>query len=370
MKISSRGIVGSFILLILFGYARPICAQTIKLDRIEVTIDFKEEGYYRSIPFIALNKDLFFITDNFAHRVLEYRFGGNKLEFLRAIGRPGQGPGDLMRPMDISISADILAVKDESGISFFGQDGEFKNKFPILSCAETMMFAGEEIFTMTCEPAKSDLIQVYSRKGETLRSFQDKKALYPIRYDIINGLPPAQVQRLVYAGLLRTDGRSIYLLSKRFGKVLRFDPNGKGTGSWEISHILGDNEKAKAAENRRMFLEEGFDIEKIKRRIPQNYLFEDAQIVDGRLYLLLENWDILEKKAKPVIEFVEIDVGDWAVVRSFSAGAQAKWESASQFVLIGDQNDPIFLTAVRSPGEDEKICMFKPAMNEKQALAR
>ena len=365
MKISSRGIVCSFILLILFGYARPICAQTIKLDRIEVTIDFKEEGYYRSIPFIALNRDLFFITDNFAHRVLEYRFGGNKLEFLRAIGRPGQGPGDLMRPMDISISADILAVKDESGISFFGQDGEFKNKFPILSCAETMMFAGEEIFTMTCEPAKSDLIQVYSRKGETLRSFQDKKELYPIRYDIINGLSPAQVQRHAYAGLLRTDGRSIYLLSKRFGKVLRFDPNGKRTGSWELSHILGKNEKAKVEENRKLFSDAGFDLAETKRFIPGSYLFEDARIVDGRLYLLLANWDILEKKAKPVIEFVEIDLDDWAVVRSLSAGVQAKWESASQFTFIGDKNNPIFLTAVRFPEEDEKICIFRPAMNEK-----
>lgn len=365
MKISSTGIVCSFILLILFGSARPICAQTIRLDRIDVTIDFKEEGYYRTIPFIALNRDLFFITDNSAHRVLEYRFGGNKLEFLRAIGRPGQGPGDLSLPMDISISADTLAVKDQSGISFFGQDGEFKNKFRILSCAETMMFAGEEIFTLTCDPAKSDLIQVYSRKGETLRSFQDKNALYPIRFDIINGLSPAQVQRFVFEGLLRADGKSIYFLSKRFGKVLRFDPNGKRTGSWEISHILGDNEKAKAAENRRMFLEEGFDIEKIKRRIPDNYLFEDAQISDDTLYLLLQNSDILEKKAKPVIEFAEIDLGDGAVVRTFSAGVQGKWESASQFVLIGDKNDPIFLTAVRSPGEEEKICIFKPTMNKK-----
>ena len=360
MKIFGRGIACSLIFLIILGHAAPIGAQTVKLDRIEVAIDFKEEGYYKSIPFIALDRDLFFITDNFAHRVLEYRFGENKLEFLRTIGRPGQGPGDLMLPMNISISADTLAVKDESGISFFGLDGSFKNKFVLLSWAETMMFKGDEIYATSCDSAKADLIQVYSRKGESLRSFQDKRKLYPIRYDIISGLSQAQVQRYVCAGLLRTNGRSIYFLSKRFGNVLRFDPDGKATGSWEISHILGDNEKAKATENRRMFLEEGFDIEKIKRRVPYNYLFEDAQIVNGRLYLLLENWDILEKKAKPVIEFVEIDLDSWTVVRSYSAGVQAKWESASQFIFIGDKTNPIFLTAVRSADEDDKICIFKP----------
>lgn len=360
MKLFGRGVVGSFIFLIVFEYAAQIGAQTVNLDRIEVTIDFKEEGYYRSIPFIALDRDLFFITDNFAHRVLEYRFGGYKLEFLRAIGRPGQGPGDLTLPMNISISADTLAVKDESGISFFGLDGSFKNRFPLLSWAETMMFRGDEIYATSYDSAKADLIQVYSRKGESLRSFQDKKKFYPIRYDIINGLSPAQVQRYVYAGLLRANGKSIFFLSKRFGNVLRFDPDGRATGSWEISHILGDNEKAKAAENRRMFLEEGFDLEKIKRRVPHNYLFEDAQVVNGRLYLLLENWDILEKKARPVIEFVEIDLDAWAVVRSFSAAVLAKWESASQFIFIGDMSNPIFLTAVRSPEEDDKICIFKP----------
>ncbi len=363
MKVLSRGIACSFIFLIVYGYAAPIGAQTVKLDRIEVAIDFKEEGYYRSIPFIALDRDLFFITDNIAHRVLEYRFGGNKLEFLRAIGRPGQGPGDLRLPTNISISGGTLAVKDQSGISFFGPDGGFKNKFPLLSWAETMMFKEDEIYATSVDSAKADFIHVYSRNGESVRSFQDKTKLYPIRYDIISGLSPAQVQSYVCAGLLRDNGRSIYFLSKRFGNVLRFDPDGKATGSWEISHILGDNERAKAAENRRMFLEKGFDVEKIMRFIPQNYLFEDAQIADGRLYLLLENWDILEKKAKPVIEFVEIELDAWAVVRSYRADAQAKWESASQFIFIGDKTNPIFLTAVRSPDDDEKICIFKPEVN-------
>ncbi|MGA2533841.1 MAG: hypothetical protein ABSG19_12500 [Candidatus Aminicenantales bacterium] len=354
-----------FVTIILWGQAGQIGAETIKLVRTDVVIDFKEEGFYKSIPFIALQEDLFFITDNFTHRVLEYRFRRNRLEFLRAIGRPGQGPGDLMLPTDISISADILAVKDESGISFFGLDGGFKNKFPLLSRAGTMMFAGEEIYTATYDVAKPDLIHVYSRKGEWLRSFQNKRSLYPIRYDIHKGLSPDGVEQIVFDGLLRRDGQSVYFLSKRFGNVLRFSPNGKETGNWELSRILGKSEKAKAEENRRMFLDEGFDLMKNERMIPNYYLFEDAQLVDTRLYLLLQNYDLVAKNVKPVIEFVEIDLDALAVVGTFRADAQAKWESALRFVFIGDKSNPIFLTTVHDPGEDDKLCIFRTEANIK-----
>ncbi len=354
-----------FASIILWGQAGQIGAETLKLVRIDVIIDFKEEGFYKSIPHIALQGDLFFITDNFTHRVLEYQLRGTTLEFLRAIGRPGQGPGDLMHPTDISISGDILAVRDESGISFFGLDGGFKNRFPLLSRAGTMMFTGEEIYTATYDAAKPDLIHVYSRKGESLRSFQNKKSLYPIRYDIHKGLSPDGVERIVFEGLLRGDGQSIYFLSKRFGNVLRFSPNGKETGNWELFRILGKNEKAKAEENRRMFLDEGFDLEKNERFIPNYYLFEDAQLVDARLYLLLQNYDLVAKKVKPVIEFVEIDLDASAIVATYSADVQAKWESAANFVFIGNKKNPVFLAAVRSPGEDEKVCIFRPEANVK-----
>jgi hypothetical protein len=360
MKVLIRRVVGSSLLLLLLGYPVQVGAQSIELDRFEVAIDFKEEGYYRSIPFIALYRDLFFITDNFSHRVLEYRFGGNKLEFLRAIGRPGQGPGDLMRPTDISVSGDILAVKDEYGISFFGLDGVFRNKFQLLSRAETMLFTGKEIYTTTYNAAKPDLFQVYSRGGEILRSFQKKKSLYPIRYNIHKGLSPDQLERIVFEGHLISDEQSVYFLSRRFGSVLRYDPDGNRTGNWGLSDILGNNEKAKAEFNRKMFLEEGYDLEKNERMIPHNYLFEDAHIVGGRLYLLLENYDLLEKKVKSVIEFAEIDLGTKAVVCTFRADAQAKWESATDFVFIGDNVNPVFLAAVRRPGEDEKLCVFRP----------
>ncbi len=147
--------------------------------------------------------------------------------------------------------------------------------------------------------------------------------------------------------------------------MLRFNPKGETTGNWELSRILGNNEKAKVGENRKMFLEEDFDLAKNKGMIPHNYIFEDAQLFDGRVYLLLENRDILGKKLKPFIEFIEIDMSSWAVKNTFRADTQAKWESASNFVFIGDIRNPAFLTSVRIPGEDTKLCIFKPMMSSK-----
>jgi hypothetical protein len=114
---------------VFFTASVNVFGESIKLARTAVEFDFKDDGYYTTIPHIALQGDIFYISDNLKHRVLAYRLQDNKLEFLWAVGRPGQGPGDLMRPTEISASVDKLAVYDEHGISFFGPDGGFKSRF-------------------------------------------------------------------------------------------------------------------------------------------------------------------------------------------------------------------------------------------------
>lgn len=57
----------------------------------------------RSITKLALFKDAVFILDQQLHRMFVF---DTKASFLYTIGRPGQGPGDLERPQDFSISDD------------------------------------------------------------------------------------------------------------------------------------------------------------------------------------------------------------------------------------------------------------------------
>src|SRR4030042_5220368 len=110
MVYSTRKVLG-VLSGILITTAVGLClGERWQLARTEISIDFKDEGYYKTIPHIALQGNLFFISDNSNHRVLEYRLGGSKLEFLRVIGRPGQGPGDLEYPHEISVSKETPPV--------------------------------------------------------------------------------------------------------------------------------------------------------------------------------------------------------------------------------------------------------------------
>jgi len=360
MAYSARKVLG-VISGILITTAVGLClGERWQLARTEISIDFKDEGYYKTIPHIALQGNLFFISDNFNHRVLEYRLDGSKLEFLRVIGRPGQGPGDLEHPHEISVSKETLAVHDEHGISFFGFDGAFRSKFQLLSKSVAMLFTGDEVITATNDPGKDDLIQVYDTSGALVRSFSKKLSLYPIRYDIHRGLTPDTLESIMFEGILRSQGGVLYYLNKRFGDVLQFDRGRAQILTRNVIPLLSKAEKAKADENRKMFLEAGFDLIKTNGDIPHNCVFEDAQVRNERLFLLMGNFDLLENRPRPYTEIIEIDLRSWAVVNSYVAPVVAKWESASIFLLVGDDRIPAFIIPIWAFDEEPKIYLFTP----------
>lgn len=356
--------IAAFIAAGLMGASMSAFGESVKLDRAVVEFDFKNEGYYATIPFIAGQGDLFFITDNFKHRVLVFRLDKNILEFLRAVGRPGQGPGDLMRPTDISVSADRLAVRDELGISFFGTDGLYKDRFPLLSRSAALLYLKPEVYVATCDSRSPDLIQVYSGSGEPVRSFLEKRSLHPLRHDIHRGLSPDSVERIVFDGVLRAEGPSLYYLNRRFGDFVACGLAGKSAVKKDLAPLLSDDERAKVKENRRMFLDEGFDLVKNNRMVPSLYLFSDAQIMNGRLYLLIDGWDLSSRKMGSTIEFVEIDIASWRVLNVYFAEAAASRESAANFVLLEEDGEPVFLTRLRDPKDDDKMCLFRPRRNK------
>ena len=336
----------------------PLKGEQIKLRRSEIEIDFKDEGYFKSIPHIELSNDLFFISDNFNHRVLEYKLQGNKLEFLRSIGRQGQGPGDLLRPSEISIKNGILAVQDELGISFFGSDGSFQSKFQLLSKSVAFTYAEGRIYSATYDYKKPELIQVYERRSEPKFAFQEKKKLFPLNYNIHKGLSPDSIERIIFEGILLTDIRHVYYLNKRFGKCLRYTLQGEKTAEKDLLPLLGKNEKAKVRENTRLFIEEGYDLIKAGRMIPHNFVFDAARIFDQRLYLLLESYDFVEKKKITKMNIVCINPENWTVEATYVADIGDEW--SFNFIVTQEKGQPVFIVPLRIPGEDEKICIFRP----------
>ena len=337
----------------------PLKGEQIKLRRSEIEIDFKDEGYFKSIPHIELSNDLFFISDNFNHRVLEYKLQGNKLEFLRPIGRQGQGPGDLLRPSEISIKNGILAVQDELGISFFGLDGSFQSKFQLLSKSEAFTYAEGLIYSATYDYKKPELIQVYEGRSEPKFAFQEKKKLFPLNYNIHKGLSPDSIERIIFEGILLTDSRHVYYLNKRFGKCSQYTLQGEKTAERDLLPMLGKNEKAKVKENMRLFIEEGYDLIKAGRMIPHNFVFDAARIVDQQLYLLLESYDFVEKKKITQLKIVCIDLENWTVEATYVADIGDEW--SFNFIVTKEKGQLAFIVPLRIPGEDEKICIFRPS---------
>src|SRR5512135_3755384 len=73
---------------------------------------FGTSDYFQEPSDIEIDgrRSLIYVADAGSHRVLVFDFGG---EFLRAIGRKGQGPGEFARPTGIGlVEDDGIAVAD------------------------------------------------------------------------------------------------------------------------------------------------------------------------------------------------------------------------------------------------------------------
>lgn len=156
-----------FIILFLLINLRPSIGYQDKIDleRTELQLIYKNEGFYETISDIKVHGDHLFIVDNRRHQLLKFLLNGNRLEFVTFIGRPGQGPGDLEFPIETSIWQGTIAVKDQVGISFFGNAGIFKHKFRIFSPRISFLFVNNNIYYATANPKKSTLIEAYSSEG-------------------------------------------------------------------------------------------------------------------------------------------------------------------------------------------------------------
>lgn len=336
----------------------------IKLERKELIIDEKDEGFFKTIADIEAYKDYLFIVDNAYHRVLEFKIKNNKLEFQRFIGRKGQGPGDLELPLRISIWNDTLAVQDQLGISFFDIDGAFKRKFRLFSGGISFSFIKNNIYYATTNPTKSNFIEVYSMDGKRLYTFGEKKKFFDLDYNIHKGMRPTTAEIIIFNGFLLSDEDYIYYINRRFGTLIKFTISGKKFLETNITPLFGKNELEKAKENRKLFLEKGFNLFEAKGRIPQNYIFRSAKISDNNIYLLSDQWNFLEKKLNSFLEIKCIDKNNFGTFSTYQTSLSEDERLLYLAVRI-DQENPVFIV-VSDSEEGFKIYECKPIQNVRQ----
>jgi len=324
-----------------------------------MTLEEKEGAFFKNAADIDVYDRYFLVVDNIDNRILKFlMINNNRLDFQRSIGRPGQGPGDLELPIRISTWNEILAVQDQRGISFFDLDGNFKSRFRIFAGSISFVFSDNKIYYAAINPTKLDLIEVHSREGQRLYSFADKKELVDFNYNIVKGMSPATAEMAIFNCELLSDGQYIYLLNRRFGKVAKFSMPGEKVLEGTIIELFGKNELSKAKENRRLFLEEGYDFLET-RTVPQYYIFRDAKLIGDNIYLLRDQWNFAEKKLDSLIEIKAIDKGSFELKSSYQASLSND-ERFFSFSVAIEKDRPVFYVLFDTK-EGYKVSKFTPS---------
>lgn len=326
-----------------------IYGKQIQLERRELTIDYRNEAFFSSISDFEVYKHCLFVVDNQSHMVLEFKISDNTLEFIRTIGRPGQGPGDLELPSKISIWNDTIAVREQSGMSFFNMDGSFINKFRLFSPTLSFVFANERIYSVSPNPNETNLIEVRSREGRMLFSFGNKKEILP-SYDINKQTNPLLTEQIVFDGKLIADSDSVYYINRRFGKLIKYSLSGKEILRTEIATFFGKNEETIRKENEKLFLENDFWGH--SRKSPEYLIFRDARIENGNIYFLADLFNISNKKLDSFLRIISIDKNECRHVMTYRAELlQGPNLFLFYLAVLSDSNEPTFLIDILSEGE-------------------
>jgi len=141
--------------LMLLGPVLPLFSadQTRELWSVR---SFGDNDYFEKPSDIEVDgaSSLIYVVDAGSCRVLVFDGTG---KFLRAVGRKGQGPGDLATPTGLGLTGDggfAVADRDNNRIQFFGRDGTFARSIAVKETrVADLVVAGGRIFIVPAHGA-------------------------------------------------------------------------------------------------------------------------------------------------------------------------------------------------------------------------
>jgi hypothetical protein len=114
-------------------------------------------------------------------------------------------------------------------------------------------------------------------------------------------MAPTTLEMIILDGLLLADKKYLYYLNRRFGDVVTFDFSGMEIDHRNIVSFFGDEENSKYQENKRIFLDNRYDLTKNKG-FPNYFIFRKAEIIQNDIYFLSDQWSLQKKKLNPFVE--------------------------------------------------------------------
>jgi hypothetical protein len=280
-----------FLLLFVLVYHMTFPQQQ-QLTTIKLYVPENDAPFFKRGHDIEIFDDIILVLENPKHHILTYSINdSDQLIFKGFLAEKGQGPGDVVLPIEMSIWEDKVAIIDSTACSFFSKGtspndkGIFLKKFKVLTGRVSFVYTANKIYFANPDPNSQFFIDVYSIEGKKI--FQFGKDFILINYDLNKKIDRKFVKSIFYRGKLISDGKQIYYLNKAFGKVFVFDLKGKLVKTRSIELYFEPKQSAEILETYNKLLKEGIKREKDgSLSVVTPTFFRDAYLCNEKIYIL------------------------------------------------------------------------------------
>ncbi len=332
--------------------AAPVKIPLMKVDSYPRGPD--DHYFKRPLVAFSLAGDDLYACENMASRVVKFSVADG-IEFGGEIGRPGQGPGELNLPVATSVSENRLAIKDESGFSFFDGKGLFLKKITTGPGSIGFVLIGDRIHFMNSGSGPEGLIGILSGEGKFLGGYGRKHL--KIDYSRFPGLSPLGVDYIVYGGKLLSDGTNLYYLNFRLGYSTAYDPDGREIRRVDFSDLFGKTGRRIQKANE-AWISDGQDVSKPNTLVRIGSILLDAAISEGVIYMLSDGREAGATKGTKEIVIKAVDAATFRLSGAYSFPKKED-EQVVAFAAGSRNGQPVFYVSM-SMESDNIIAVFVP----------
>jgi len=224
-------------------------------EELSIGSDDDERQAFYGPPQLAVDyPGRFFVLDSGNSRLQIF---DRDAKYVRTIGRPGQGPGDLNRPSSVEVGADgvILVFQPPSRLSLFDRDGRFQKVIDFLPAPQSLIRLGDSGFlgsVIQSGPEVSRdqavLFDAQGRQARTLAAFENENLFSFVGSEIIGIYQPFK-PHLWCVSL--PEGRAAFAFSKDY-RIHVLDRSGQTVRiiiKDEEPERITDGEKERAIDN-------------------------------------------------------------------------------------------------------------------------
>jgi hypothetical protein len=309
-------------LLSILSILKPAYSES-RIRKIE--LDEKDKGFFKAVTDMVIDGDKLIVADFFNNQVLCYSYIGGKAVFINLIGRPGQGPGDIQKPLALSALNNRIAIKDQEAISVFSLGGEYRSKFRQFSTFISFLLGRDRIYCLSSNPSSKYLIDVFDLDGQLVSQMIEKKQWG--NSEKITTLDSFR-EYLIYDGQIWSDGKNLFYISKYFGVIEKYSLSGELIARKDLSKDLGNIARAKAMGNEKSLIQSS-ELKLVNGRPECHELFMDSYLSGGYLYLLMSQYDILNNKPTDEIDVRLINTDNLQISSAYTVKINRKERSSN-----------------------------------------